>query len=360
MHGKRVRIPTGISIKPAEWSFEKQIILGRSKSIADNNLVLRNCMARVNDILVKYRLQYKDLTAEMLKYEYAHYSASIDFGAFMEEEISLRESELENSTIRQHKVCLNKLRQFSKELIFSQMDEQFIHRFKVYLKEVLKNDTYTISSNLKVLKVYINRAIKKKIISDNPFKNIGLVQPKNDRIFLTENEIKLLINMYRRKWLPASHQKCLRHFLFSINTGLRISDVKAISMDNIVKETLVFTPYKTRNQKAAVVRIPLTNLAKEMIRDESAHRLRGPVFTMLSEFRTNKYLREIAAELKISKHISFHVARHTFATFFLKKTKNLLALQKLLGHSDMRETMIYSHILMEDIEREMLCFDELM
>lgn len=360
--GIKVRLATGVSVKRDQWDPIKQLITGKGKNIEDLNLILSDCLAKVNNILVKYRLQNKILSAEQMRFEYAHYSASIDFNEFMQLEINRRKvnGEIEGSTLRQHEVCLNKLKEFRPKLTFSEIDEDFVHQFKSWLKTKKKNDINTISSNLKNFKTYINRAIKKKIINENPFRFVPLIQSKNDRVFLTDTEIVKLIKLYDKNYLPPSYQKVLRHFLFAVTTGLRISDVKAITMNNIVKDTLVFVPYKTRNKKADVVRIPLQSLSLRMIRDESPHRLKGPVFTMLSEFRTNEYLKEIVKVVKIEKHISFHIARHTFATYFLRKTKNLLALQKLLGHSDLRETMIYSHILMEDIEKEMVCFEDLL
>lgn len=358
--GIKVRIPTGISAAPEKWDAIKQCIKGSSKFTKDHNLILGDCLSKINDILVKYRLQRKDLSAEQLRYEYDHYSASIDFIAFMKEEIQLRRGEIEKTTLRQHQVCLNKLTEFKKEISFSEIDETFVLRFKSYLKDKLKNDVNTISSNLKVFKAYINRARRKKIINHDPFTYIALVKKDNDRTFLTEEEIARLVKLYNRNWLAKTYQKVLRHFLFSVVTGIRISDVKSISMEQIIKDTLIFIPYKTRNQKANTCRIPLCSLAKKLIQDESPNRIAGPIFTMISEPRTNTLLREIAAHANIDKHITFHTGRHTFATYFLRKTKNLLALQKLLGHTDMRETLIYSHILTEDIEAEMMCFNQLM
>ena len=60
---------------------------------------------------------------------------------------------------------------------------------------------------------------------------------------------------------------------------------------------------------------------------------------------------------KILKHLSFHSGRHTFATLFLKKTNNLAALQKLLGHSNISMTMVYAHLASEDLKREIGVFD---
>lgn len=356
---RKVRINTGISINPKNWNDAGQLIRGKTKHTADLNLVLSDCLAQVNDIMVKYRLQRVPLTAELLKYEYDHYASSIDFIAFMEEEIKARRHELEPSTMSHHNACLNKLKVFQKEIAFVELTEDFVHRYKAHLRDVRKNEAYTISANLKVFKTYINIAIRRKIVRENPFRYVPLTRPRNERIYLDEDEIKAMIDLYDKQSLSKTFQKVLRHFLFSVSTGLRISDIKSITMDNIFRDMLIFTPEKTKNKKSQVVRIPLKSLALRMIKDESPFRLKGPVFLMISEAKTNEYLKAIAGDLKIKKRISFHSARHTFATYFLKRTKNILALQKLLGHSNITDTMVYSHICMDDIEKEMVCFDDL-
>ncbi len=95
-----------------------------------------------------------------------------------------------------------------------------------------------------------------------------------------------------------------------------------------------------------------------LINDESPHRLRGHIFNLFADQTINKQLKEIMKVGEINKNVTFHTGRHTFATIFLSKTKNLGALKQLLGHSSINETMIYAHILTEDIEKEMQVFNE--
>lgn len=361
IRGKKVRIPTGIAVQPDAWDDRRQVIRGASKMVKDNNLILHDCVAKINDILVKYRLNHRAITPESLKYEYAHYSASIDFLEFMQHEIKTRrqEADIESSSLDHHESVMNKLKEFQEKIIFSEIDESFIQRFRGWLKKNKNNGAGTISSNLTVFKTYLSRAVKKKLINTHPFAGVPIPRSRAEKSFLDDDEIKKMVALYKKNILPAGSQKALRHFLFSITTGLRISDVKAIQMEHIVKNILVFLPKKTKNRKHQVIRVPLSSLAKELIKDESPHRIHGPVFTMLSEYGTNRCIKDIAKMLEINKHISFHTARHTFATYFLRKTKNLMALKELLGHSDLREVMVYAHILMEDIEAEMKCFESL-
>jgi len=139
-------------------------------------------------------------------------------------------------------------------------------------------------------------------------------------------------------------------------TGIRISDLKTITCDNIVGDKLIFFPVKTRNIKRTPVRIPLNSFAKHLIADEGNKT--GPLFNCLSEAQMNLKIKDIVRGDKIYKDLTLHCARHTFATIWLNKTKDVVALQKLLGHGDIKQTMIYVHITDGMVANEMKNFDE--
>ena len=71
-----------------------------------------------------------------------------------------------------------------------------------------------------------------------------------------------------------------------------------------------------------------------------------------------EYIKLVAKVCEIDKDISFHCARHTFATIFLRNTKDLASLQKILGHSNIQETMIYAHTMTEDVQKAMKFLDK--
>jgi site-specific recombinase XerD len=82
------------------------------------------------------------------------------------------------------------------------------------------------------------------------------------------------------------------------------------------------------------------------------------IFHPISEQKLNESIKEIAKLVKILKPLSNHSARHTFATLWLEKTNDLAALQKLLGHSDIADTMIYVHITEKMLKKQMSNFDK--
>lgn len=170
--------------------------------------------------------------------------------------------------------------------------------------------------------------------------------------FLSESERASLIDLYGSNYLPDKYNKVLRWFLFSCFTGLRISDLRAARHEDVSNNLLSIHPQKTKNVNNKRVDIPLTLFARKLIKDENPNRIKGFLFDCYSEARMNKNIKEVMPVAKIDKVISFHNARHTFATLFLKKStkaNGILILQRLLGHSNIATTMVYSHILNDDI-----------
>lgn len=358
LKGEKVTFNTGVSVDPVYWNYEKKIIKKSHPHGKDYNMIIDSCKGRINEIFVKYRLQHKEITPDLLKKEYIIPSTYVDFYEFMENAIAARKDELEKSTVRQHTSAMNKLKKFKKTLMFSEIDEKFILKYRTWLIRK-KNEISTIYNNLSRIKAYLNIAKREGIIRDNPFDRVKLVNPVVEREYLNEQELCKMIILYNKKFLPENYQRVLRHYLFSCVTSLRISDIRAFRMEQVVNNMLVYYPVKTRKKKPKPIKIPLKKFAWRLINDESPHRLSGPVFRMYADQTMNRMLKSIAEQAGIAKNISFHSARHTFATYFLHKTKNILVLKELLGHSDIKETMIYAHMLSEDLVSEMDVFNSL-
>ena len=352
---EKVWFKTGISVKPELWDHKKNRIKGSSKEISDNNLIIDSCKARLSDIFVRYRLQHKELTPDLLKKEYKTPSTYIDFYDFFTKFIGEQAKILSPNTIKLHESVLKKMKECKSVLMFSEITVEYLNSYKRFLKITKKNGENTIQKNMGVIKAYLNIAVRKKIINNNPFEHIKIKRISPDRVFLNETELQRFINLYKKRWLNPGLQKVLRHYLFSCFTGLRLSDIKRIQHQDIINNTLIFAPQKT---KSKIVRIPLTKPALKLIKDENHLCSYGTIFNTYADQVMNRYLKTIYESINFDKHISFHSARHTFATLFLRNTKNLAVLQKLLGHTNITETMIYAHVLTEDIEKEMCVFDE--
>jgi site-specific recombinase XerD len=135
---------------------------------------------------------------------------------------------------------------------------------------------------------------------------------------------------------------------------LRISDLKSITDENIIGDTLVFNPVKGRRFDK-FQKIPLTEKAKQFIQKEMS----GKVFARYVDQSSNRILKKIQDTCSIPFRLTNHIGRHSFATLFLELGGSVEVLQKLMGHTKIATTMKYVHINEKRKEDQMSNFDKL-
>lgn len=357
---KTIKINTGVSVILDRWDKVKLKIRGTDKETKDNNLILGRCLSTINRIFVRYRLQDKILTANLLLREYHNPTYYIDFYAWFEKKIGdrVKNKEIGVSSGNHHRVLLNKLKAFRAELTFAEIDLKFIHLFRAWLRGSENNNSLnTVQKSFGYFRAYLNIALREEIINVNPLDLVTMKRTEVNVIYLTEAELKKLIEFYDKEEYQENYHKTLRHFLFMCLTGVRISDLKRLKCENVRENVLKFIPYKTRTQKGAELHVPLINKAKKLIQDENSKT--KFLFETYAEQKMNEYLKKIADLGGIQKKIRNHAGRHTFATLFLEKTNDIASLQKILGHSRITETMKYAHVSTQKIDVEMQNFERL-
>lgn len=215
---------------------------------------------------------------------------------------------------------------------FYDIDEIYAGR---YYKHLL--DKYEIISANQIFKKFrqsLRLALKLEYISKNPTDGIKLKKPSEDvtKEILLQDEIMKLVST------PCVNTEVKRAFLFAILTGLRFGDVKALKYCNIENNVLSVLQQKT----GATISIPLTDSAKNLL---GAGEKNDYVFKLPYSKKTNSILQSWVKSAEIAKHITFHCARHTYATLLLTADVNQLVVARLLGHSDLRQTSRYTHIV---------------
>jgi site-specific recombinase XerD len=158
-------------------------------------------------------------------------------------------------------------------------------------------------------------------------------------VYLSHDEVVKLLKICRMKLFDANLQAVLKLFLFACMTGIRISDIFTVHHDNIYNGVLIFLPKKSKNTKSVKVEVPLTSVALEMV-----GRRDGLLFDRVSQQHVNRSLKKIMEYSGIKKSVTFHTARHTFATLFLETGGSVEVLQILLGHTSIMHTMVYVHV----------------
>lgn len=199
------------------------------------------------------------------------------------------------------------------------------------------------------LNAVLNEAERKGFINKNPFKYLDIDEKVRDsnveRDYLTKEELKILIATPITDFKPTEPQIQVKQgFILSCFCGLRVSDIKALMWGNIV-DCGTHKEIQIRMQKTKkFINIPLSEVALSLLPKRGNLPDDVLVFPKFKNSYTDTILKwGIRAGIK--KHVTFHVARHTFATLLLTQGADLYAVCKLLGHSDIKTTQIYAKLI---------------
>ena len=263
----------------------------------------------------------------------------------------IQESDRKRSTKENLMTTVTVLQEFRPGLDFKDITYTFLKDFEVHLKEK-GNSVNTVAKHMRQLRTLVNEAINQGYIPSDayPFRKYKIKQAKGRKEFLTPDELKRLENL--------DVDKKLRHvldaFLFCCYTGLRFSDFCQLSPANFIKVNgkrwLHFTSIKT----GVELRLPLHLLFEGKA---LAVLERYDIVTDFAKIgpnsEANKYLAQLAALARIRKHITYHTARHTCATLLVHQGVPITTVQKLLGHTSVRTTEVYSEVLSNTIIRDL-------
>lgn len=239
------------------------------------------------------------------------------------------------------------------KIYFQDIDEEFLTLFQDYLLSVVSQNT--ASSYMTTFRQYFNKLVVKGIVQVSPFPTFKIVGLAETEITtLNIDEVRMLAGCIPKK----GNSQIRQAFLFCCFTGLRFSDVKKLTYDEIQDGHLVFRPAKTTQK---IVRVPLLDDARSVMDKIDIHPKNNKVFWGLPSSQVvNVYLKFWGLEAGIKKSLHFHAARHTFATIGLTFGIDLYTMQKLLGHSKIEMTQIYAKIVDEKRKAEMLKFPSLL
>lgn len=234
------------------------------------------------------------------------------------------------------------------------IDHKFISGFEFYLKSERKcshNTTIKYITNFKkiILIAFANDWIKK-----DPFLNWKARLKIADREFLSEEEIQ---RMYDKALKFERLDQVRDIFLFCCFTGLAYADVKKLHTDDIVMDIKGERWIKTNRTKTNTrSSIPILPTAEVILEKYSSHQELndGRLLPVLSNQKMNAYLKEIGDLCGIKKNLTFHLARHTFATTVtLSNGVPIESVSKMLGHTSLRTTQHYAKILDRKVSEDM-------
>ena len=361
VNSQNVRIPTKVSVLPANFDESIGRVKGASREAKDANLIIQDIRACINDVFVRFRLEKRKMTKALFLKEYSQTSIYTDFWDFFDKSLEKRRGTIAENTYLAQKSTLKKFKEVSPGLAFCDLNEDFIRDLRKLLSQKpWFNAPNTVAKNLITLKTYVLMAKRKRLIDDNPFEVEKIRRGNSNPIWLTALELNKLVRFYATEQFQPNLHRVLQYFLFACFTGMRMSDVKNFDMEQVKGKFIILNPIKTKRTTNQMVVIPITKPIQRILDDAAKYRLKGAVFECYADAATNRMLKKIADFANINKAISFHSARHTFATFFLEKTDDLATLQRLLGHSSISQTMVYVHLTeKKKVEQMQRCWDGL-
>lgn len=245
-----------------------------------------------------------------------------------------------------------------KDISLEEVTPKFLSNFDNYLRvEYNMANNHAMKIRQKLRTIY-KVAIDNGWVSKNPFSTVKIHFDPVERDVLTKSELAALI---QTDMIFDRLEKMRDVFVFACFTGLAHCDVAGLTKENIITDEAGQVWLKTHRQKTSeVVDIPLLEIPQLIIKKyQGMKELNGKLLPTLTNSCSNLYLKEVAVRCGINKTLTFHLARHTFATTItLSQGMPIETVSRLLGHTNIKTTQIYAKITNEKISRDMSALTE--
>lgn len=363
--GKPASFSTKLEIRADNWDLKHGRVSGKSTQAISTNKKLDDVRLRI-DKHYEELLKYDGFaTSQKLKLAFLGVGVMEDailkvFQAHNDDFAKMvAKKERSQSTYDKYKVVYNHLSEFIQlrylrtDMAFKELTSDFIREFDFYLridKECTHNTVWVYT--MPVLRM-VELAIKKGMIRNNPFEDYEITMKEADRGFLLKDAVEkiMLCN------LPKQRYELVRDiFIFSCFTGLSYADIKKLKRSNIQNFFDGHQWIISRRKKTDVSsNVRLLEIPKKIIEKYLGTTRDEFVFPVPSNATCNIHVIKImeAAEVITEQKVTFHTARHTFATMILTAGASLESVQKMMGHTNITTTQIYAKILNEKVGKDM-------
>ncbi len=260
-------------------------------------------------------------------------------------------------TTKRHIESFLKSKYKKDDLPITHLNYEFISDFENYFKKIRKCNHNTTMKYLKNLKAVANLAVKNDWLEKDPFCNFSCKTVPVERGYLSEEEVLTI----KDKEMEMDRLEIIRDaFILSCYTGLSYIDIKQLRKEHIVKgvdgENWIFI---NRGKTHVLSKVPVMPIASEIISKYKTKfhcKQTGFIIPVPSNQKVNSYLKEIGDMCKIKKNLTFHLARHSFATLALTYGVSIESVSKMLGHNQIKTTQIYAKVTENKIAQEMRVF----
>ncbi len=346
IQGDETKIPTGYEVEKNLWDVKLQqpkknpllTLIQNEKSKLDTYLLTEQSIGTEISIQL-----VKDFYAGKKKIKPEHESFYDYYLKFVAEK---KKSGKDDDTIRIYEGTYKMLKEFAPKLTISDVTLRFIEDFDTFLRDVKHNQDGGRENKHKNIRAVVLDMIRHDINIKNPYAKDKFKIPKA-KIREVYLEFEELIAM--RKLLPkfkafSPQRISLQMYLLACYTGLRISDILDLKWSHIDWENkrIYKNQIKTKDTVLGIIEpwaeavlLEFSNAKKNIGTDKLVFE------NQQTPQNINRHLKEFVKMANINKNVTFHSSRHTFGTLKILAESDILTVSKLLGHADIKTTMIY-------------------
>ena len=366
VNAKRFEFSTNKSINPDKWSSEGSKVKGtneEARTINSHLDYLKNQILQAEKKLIKKDIS---VSSENLKNELFGLTETkrMLVPIFQDHNNKIKElvgKEYAPGTLERYTTSLKHTIEFMQwkynisDIDITKIDHAFITDYEFWLRSVRNCANNTAVKYLKNFNKIIKLCLANDWLDKNPFANYKSKVKEVERVYLTEDEIQSIIE----KDFKTERLSLVRDiFLFSCFTGLAYIDVKNLTKSHISYgidgEKWIFTHRQKTESASKIPILPVTQMIIDKYENHPQCHNEDKLLPILSNQKMNAYLKEIAAICEIEKELTFHIARHTFATTVtLTNGVPIESVSKMLGHKNLRTTQHYAKVLDRKVSEDM-------
>ncbi|MGV7107000.1 site-specific integrase [Flavobacterium sp. U410] len=366
VNAKRFEFSANKYINPDKWSSEGNKVKGTTEEARTINSHLDYLKNQVLEAEKKLFKKDISVTSENLKNELFGLSETkrMLVPIFQDHNNKIKElvgKEYAPGTLERYNTSLKHTIEFMQwkynvsDIDITKIDHSFITDYEFWLRSVRNCANNTAVKYLKNFNKIIKLCLANDWLDKNPFANYKSKVKEVERVYLTENEIQSIIE----KDFKTERLSLVRDiFLFSCFTGLAYIDVKNLTKLHISYgidgEKWIFTHRQKTESASKIPILPVTQMIIDKYENHPQCLNEDKLLPILSNQKMNAYLKEIAGVCEIEKELTFHIARHTFATTVtLTNGVPIESVSKMLGHKNLRTTQHYAKVLDRKVSDDM-------
>lgn len=365
--GLPTRFYTKVSVNPNIWDSKAAVATGKSNEAVQVNLLLNEIKTSLHNVYHDLQTKENNVNAERVKniflgIEIKHQTVLELFQRHNDDISKLVGISKSKETLQKYEVAYRRMADFIKEyynvsdISLKEVNHMFLHNFEIYLMTTCNCKENTTAKFLQRFRTIIIMAKNNGWIHTDPFANFKIKFKKTDRGYLTQDEINIIM---QKKFTTDRLERVRDIFIFSCFTGLAYIDVKNLRKNNIRTSFDEGLWVMGKREKTGVsYKVPLLEVPKQIIDKYAGTLPDDKVLPVMSNQKMNEYLKEIGNICGITKDLTYHLARHTFATLTLTKGVSIESVSKMLGHTNIKTTQIYARITDVKVSTDMASFAE--